>query len=108
MASKKGPPPPPRDLTTEILVQIRDELRETRDTFKKELGDLRHELGDLRHDLERLERRQREDATRLATELVAVAQAVGQVRDLLREQRVDRERLDDHEQRLRTLEKRSA
>ena len=99
MATKKRPPP--RDLTTEVLVQIRDEIREMRDGFRKD-------IGDLRHDLNRLERRQREDATRLATELVAVAHAVVQVPDLLREERVSRERLEDHEHRISALEMRSA
>jgi hypothetical protein len=76
-----------RDLTTEVLVQIRDEMRH------------------MREDLRRLEKRQGEDSTRLAAELVAVAKAVIQVRDLLRDQRVDRERVDDHEKRIRSIGK---
>jgi hypothetical protein len=84
MASKKRNG---RDLTTEVLVQIRDEMRQ------------------MREDLGRLERRQAEDSTRLATELVAVADAVIQVRDLLRDQRADRAQLDDHEKRLQVIER---
>jgi hypothetical protein len=86
-----------KDLTTEILVQIRDEMRnvsgEQRSTNQR---------------LDRLERRQSEDATRLATELSAVAQTIVQVRDLLREQRDDRGRLDNHEQRIKAVEKKIA
>lgn len=89
MASKKRSGGP-ADLTTEILVQIRDEMRQMRD------------------DLGRLELRQSADATRLATELVAVADAVVQVRDLLRDQRAERARLEDHEARLRALERKTA
>jgi hypothetical protein len=88
MASKK-PNGGPRDLTTEILVQIRDEMRQ------------------MREDLRRLEKRQSDDATRLSTELVGVAKAVLQVRDLLREQRIERERVEDHEKRIRALEKKA-
>lgn len=78
------------DLTTEVLVQIRDEMRQ------------------MREDLRRLEKRQSEGSTRVATELVSVAQAVIQVRDLLRDQRVDSRKLDDHEKRIRSLEKKIA
>jgi len=79
-----------RDLTTEVLVEIRDEMRQ------------------MREDLRRLEKRQGEDSTRLATELIAVADAVIQVRDLLREQRADRERIEDHEKRIRSIEQKMA
>jgi len=89
MASKRRNGSPP-DLTTKVLVQIRDEMRQVRE------------------DLHRLEQRQSEDSTRLATELVAVAQAVIPVRDLLRKQHVDRARIDDHERRLRSIEKKIA
>ncbi len=41
---------------------------------------------------------------RLATELVGVANAVLQVRDLLREDRVARVRVEDHERRIAALE----
>lgn len=58
-------------LTTEILIQIRDEMRSMRSDIQ-----LTNER------IERLEMRQRDDSLRLATELVAVAHAVGQVRDL--------------------------
>jgi uncharacterized coiled-coil DUF342 family protein len=110
MASKKSNGPR-GDLSTEILVQIRDEMRQTRNELRDELHELRDELHELRgqvHEtnerLDRLERRQTEDGIRLATELVAVATAVGQVRDLLRDQRIESTRLDDHEKRIAALE----
>ncbi len=92
------------DLTTQILVQIRDEMREMRAAQSQ----TNERLDQTNARLERLERRQTEDALRLATELVAVARAVGEVRDLLAEQRADRTRLDDHERRIEALEKKSA
>jgi hypothetical protein len=54
--------------------------------------------------LERLERRQTETEIRLATELIAVAKAIGEVSDLLRDQtdvrlRRCEARLDDLERR---------
>ncbi len=78
------------DLTTQILVQIRDEMRS------------------MRADLHRLEERQTADSVRLATELVAVAKAVVEVRDLLREQRLDGRRLEDHESRISRIERKIA
>lgn len=56
--------------------------------------------------LERLERRQTETEIRLATELVAVAKAIGEVRDLLRDQ--TDVRLRRCEARLDDLERRSS
>lgn len=63
----------PENLTSRVLVEMRDEMR-----------GLRGDVTGLREDLNRLEQRQSEDAMRIATELVAVAHAVGEVRDLLR------------------------
>jgi hypothetical protein len=54
-----------------------------------------------------IELRDRQTGTevRLATELVAVAGAVREVRDLLREDRGLRDRVDDHERRLSAVER---
>jgi hypothetical protein len=99
------------NLTTEILVQIRDEMRATRLELRDEIRALREEhsasLSELNDHVDQLERRQTEDAVRLSTEVVALASAVREVRDLLRDQHIERERLEDHERRLRALEKRS-
>jgi hypothetical protein len=104
----------PTDLTIEILKDIRGELRELRGESRKtneRLDDLRTEmgeqLGEVNGRLERVERRQTETETRLATELIAVAGAVRDVRDLLRDDRVIRERVDDHERRLVAVERRA-
>jgi hypothetical protein len=103
MASKKRSKPAP-DLTTRILIQIGDGIDKTNERL-----DLTNERLDLTNErLDRLERRRTEDAVRVATELVAVATAVGQVRDLLRDQRVERGRLEDHERRIASLEKKTA
>jgi hypothetical protein len=55
-----------------------------------------------------VERRHVASEVRLATELVAVANAVGSVRDLLAARLDDRDRLDDHERRIRALERGSS
>jgi hypothetical protein len=58
--------------------------------------------------MERLERVQIESETRLATELVAVVAAVREVRDVIRDERADKKRLDRLEKRVDALEKKSA
>ena len=108
----------PTDLTIEILEGIREETHKTNERLDKtndrldELRvDLRSGLDDLRTDLvdriERVERRQTETEIRLASELVAVGGAVREVRDLLREDRALRDRVDDHERRLAAVERRT-
>jgi hypothetical protein len=90
------------DITTQILIQIRDEMRQMRE--EQRATNVR--LDQTIEGLDRLQERQRDDSVRLATELVAVARAVTEVRDLLRDQRTDRGVLDDHERRLAALERR--
>ncbi|MBI4951665.1 MAG: hypothetical protein HY908_06500 [Myxococcales bacterium] len=77
------------DLSLEILKQIRDELKQSNER------------------LDRLERRQTETEVRLATELVAVATAVRDLRDVLLEDRKLRETMNDHERRITVLERRA-
>ena len=90
----------PTDLTIEILKGIREETHKT----NERLDELRTDLVDR---IERVERRQTETEMRLASELVAVGGAVREVRDLLREDRVLRDRVDDHERRLSAVERRT-
>jgi hypothetical protein len=90
----------PTDLTIEILKGIREEARMT----NERLDELRRDMVDR---IERVERRQTETEVRLATELVAVGGAVREVRDLLREDRALRDRVDDHERRLVAVERRT-
>ncbi len=79
----------PTDLTIEILKGIRDEIRGTNAR------------------LDGLERRQVEGETRIATEVIAVASVVREVRDLLREDRALSAQVDDHERRLKAIEARA-
>jgi len=55
-----------------------------------------------------LEKRHTEDSIRVATELVEVTKAVGQVRDLLGDRKTERATLTDHEKRIRALERKTA
>jgi hypothetical protein len=100
------------DATIEILKGIRDEVRGMNgrlDETNTRLHESNERLDALRDDtnirFERLERRQAETELRLATELVGIAGAVREVRDLLREDRPLRAQVDDHERRLAALEK---
>jgi hypothetical protein len=82
-------------------------LREIRDELKEHRGILQHHgelLADHSDRLAAIERRQVESGTRLATELISVAQAVQQVGDLLKDRLDDRDRIADLERRVHALE----
>jgi hypothetical protein len=81
------------DMTTQVLIEIRDEVRKTNER-----------LGETNERLTRLERRQVETEVRLATELVAVVGAVHEVRDELLEDRRLAAQVTDHERRIVALE----
>jgi len=83
--------------TLTLLREIRDELKGT----NVRLDRVESRVGTL-------EKRQTETEVRLASELVAVARAVGEVRDLLRDglALALRPQVEDHERRLSALEKR--
>jgi chromosome segregation ATPase len=111
----------PTDLTIEILKGIREENRRTNDQLdalrtevrtgfagvRSELGELRGEVGELRGEVGALRDRQTATEVRLATELIGVAGAVREVRDLLREDRALRGKVDDHERRISAIEART-
>ena len=78
-----------------MLREIRDELKGTN-----------VRLDSVESRVAALENRQTETAVRLATEIVAVARAVGEVRDLLRDGLAIRAQVDDHERRPSVLENR--
>ncbi|MBI5516527.1 MAG: hypothetical protein HY909_22270 [Deltaproteobacteria bacterium] len=84
MADKVSP-------TLRVLQEIRDELKQHRALLQEHRG-LLQEHGTR---LGALERRQGETETRLATELIAVAHAVTEVRDLLRDRLDQRDRIED-------------
>ena len=96
-------------ITLEVLKDIREELRVTRETLSGGLDGVREELHAAREQLtdriERVERRQTESEIRIATEIVGVASAISQVRDLLRD--TLRTQLHDHERRITALEKKN-
>jgi len=78
-----------------VLREIRDQLKETNTR-----------LDAVERGLDAVERRQTDTETRLASELVAVAKAVGEVRDVLRDRLEVRDRVEDHERRIAALEHR--
>jgi DNA-directed RNA polymerase sigma subunit (sigma70/sigma32) len=92
----------PTDLTIEILKDIRDEARLTRGEVRQ--TNERLERLERRHT--ESERRHTESEIRLATEVVGVAGAVRELRDLLRDDLALRARVDDHERRLLAVERR--
>ncbi len=104
----KKPEAKPADLTVRILEQIRDEMRQTRVDLTTEIAQTNERLAQTNERLARLEARQREDALRLSTEIVAVAKGIHQVRDALRDRKAERAVLGDHEKRIRALERKSA
>ena len=97
----------PTDLTIEILKGIREEAHKTNeqlDELRGGLESVRGELESVRGGIAELRDRQTATEVRLATELVAVANAVRDVRDLLRVDRMLRDRVDDHERRIGAVE----
>ena len=85
------------DLATEVLIQIRDELKHTREALSSRLDETNSRL-------DRVERRQSDTETRLATELLGVVAAVNQLKDMLMADRVLRQRVDEHDRRIALLE----
>ena len=109
------------DVTLEVLRGIRDDVRGVRgetNALRGETNALRGEMKALRGEmntrfdetngrLATLERRQVESEVRLATELVTLVGVVREVRDAIRDDRVSRVRVDDHERRILALEERT-
>ena len=93
----------PTDLTIEILKGIRAEAHKT----NEQLDELRGGLEGVRGGIVELRDRQTATEVRLATELVGVAGAVREVRDLLREDCALRARVEDHERRIAAMERRT-
>lgn len=88
----------PIDLTVEILKSIRDEVRGTNtrlDQTNTRFDQMNVLLDQTNDRLEGLEHRQTETELRLATEIVAVAHAVREVRDAV----VDHRGLRNHGRR---------
>ncbi len=92
------------DLTTEVLVEIRDEIRTMRSELGGKIDQTNARLDQTNARLDRLERRQGESDIRVATELVAVVGAVNDLREAILEDRQLRSTVLDHEMRIRALE----
>ncbi len=93
----------PTDLTLRVLEQIRDGVAQTNlrlDTTNGRLDEAIERIG-------RVEKRQTEMEIRLASELVGVVGAVTSLRDAILSDRDLRRAVDDHESRLRTLERKT-
>lgn len=93
----------PIDHTLEVLKQIRDAVTRTNDRLDKTVDRLDQTVDRL----DRVEKRQTEMEIRLATEITAVVGAVHSLRDAILEDRQLRRVVDDHEQRLVMLERRT-
>ena len=85
----------PTDLTIEILKGIRDGVHA-----------LSGRVDETNSRLDRLERRQVDADVRISTLLTGVAGAVDDMRDLFRDDRVLRTRVDDLERRVGAVERR--
>lgn len=103
------------DLTIEVLKQIRDgvgELRGEMHAVRAEVAATNARLdatnARLETSLDRIDARATQVELRLATEIVAVAHAVNQLRVALKDRFDDHERVEDHERRIAQLERKSA
>jgi len=95
------------DLSTQILIEIRDEIRTTRTDLSGRIDQTNARLDRLDTRLDRVERRQVDTEIRLSTEVVALTGVVRDLCDTLLEDRQLRQTVNDHELRLRTLETRT-
>lgn len=91
------------DLTHQILIEIRDEIRST----NSRLDQTNSRLDQTNSRLDRLEKRQVEAEIRVSTEVAALTGVVRDLRDTLLEDRHLRQTVDNHEQRIRALETRT-
>ena len=93
------------DLTTQILIEIRDEIRSTNQRLDQVASGLNSRIDESNIRLDRLERRQVEAEVRVSTALVDVVGAVHELRDVFLGDRLLRETVSNHEQRLQALER---
>ena len=92
-----------KDLVLEVLKQIRDEAKKT----NLRLDRLEGRLEDTVEGIGRLEQRQANTEIRLATEIVALAGTVKDLRDTIVEDRELRKAVGEHERRISALEDRT-
>lgn len=94
----------PTDLSLAVLEQIRDAVTQTREELSQRLDQTNQRLDQTR---EELSRRQTETEIRLETELTAVVGTVHSLRDAIVADRDLRRTVEDHEQRLGAIERRT-
>jgi benzoyl-CoA reductase/2-hydroxyglutaryl-CoA dehydratase subunit BcrC/BadD/HgdB len=101
----------PSDLSLAVLKQIRDAVTQTREELSQRIDQTNQRLDQTNQRLdqtrEELSRRQTETEIRLATEFVAVVGAVHSLRDAIVADRDLRRTVEDHEQRLGAIERRT-
>ena len=96
----------PTDSTIEILSAIRDEIKQTNQRLDQTNQRLEQNNQRLEQRLDSLYDRQTQTEVRLATEIIAVAKGVGELRDLLAEDLDLRRQVIDHDIRIMRLEQR--
>jgi ABC-type transporter Mla subunit MlaD len=99
------------DQTNQRLDQTNERLDQTNqrlDQTNERLDQTNQRLDRVEHAVEQLARVQMEGETRVASELVALARAVTETQELLKNRLELRSRLDDHEVRISTIERRLA
>lgn len=96
-----------RDLTIEVLKQIRDEVVGLRGELRETRTALSERIDQTNEKVDALARLQTATEIRRATELITVSHAVTSVRETIREKLDDRQRVDDHERRLGALERKA-
>jgi chromosome segregation ATPase len=97
------------DLSTQVLIEIRDEVRKTNarlDQTNARLDQTNARLDQTNERLDRAEARQTEAEVRISTEIVGVVGAIHELRDILIADRKQTARIEDHELRIRALEQR--
>jgi DNA repair exonuclease SbcCD ATPase subunit len=99
MATKKV------DATLRALNEIRDEIRGTNARLDSNVERLDSHIGRLDARIDGLSSVVHESSVRISTELIAVAEAVRDVKVLLSKRDGEGERIVDHERRLARLEK---
>ena len=101
----------PTDRRLVVLKQIRDAVTQTNQRIDQTREELSHRLDQTNQRLdqtrEELSRRHTETEMRLATELTAVVGAVHSLRDAIVADRDLRRTVEDHEQRLGAIERRT-
>jgi chromosome segregation ATPase len=96
----------PKDVTLEVLKDIRQELRETRTELKGEIGGLREEIRNTNTRVDALSDRVVESEVRVATAVTDLHGTVRELTDMLRAQHDLRPRVDRCERDISDIKQR--